>query len=58
MHVRDDSLVPIKLGRELAAGIPGARFVALPGKNHVPLEQDPGVPQLFEELRDFLTSAS
>ena len=25
MHVRDDSLVPSKLGRELAAGIPGAR---------------------------------
>ena len=54
MHVRDDSLVPNKLGRELAAGIPGARFVALPGKNHVPLEQDPSVPRLFEELKDFL----
>ena len=35
-------------------GYPGARFVALPGKNHVPLEQDPGVPRLFEELKDFL----
>ncbi len=54
MHVRDDSVVPIKLGRELAAGIPGARFVALPGRNHVPLEQDPSVPRLFEELKDFL----
>jgi pimeloyl-ACP methyl ester carboxylesterase len=58
MHVRDDSLVPIKFGRELAAGIPGARFVALPGSNHVPLEQDPGVPRLFEELKEFLGSAS
>jgi class 3 adenylate cyclase/pimeloyl-ACP methyl ester carboxylesterase len=58
MHVREDPLVPIKLGRELAAEIPGARFVALPGKNHVPLEQDPGVPQFFEELRDFLRTAS
>ena len=58
MHVRDDSLVPIKFGRELAAGIPGARFVALPGSNHVPLEQDPGVPRLFEELKDFLGSPS
>ena len=54
MHVRDDSLVPIKLRRELAAGIPGARFVALPGKNHVPLDQDPGVPRLLDELKDFL----
>jgi pimeloyl-ACP methyl ester carboxylesterase len=54
MHVRDDALVPSKLGRELATGISGARFVALPGKNHVPLEQDLGVPLLFEELKDFL----
>ena len=54
MHVRDDRRVPIEFGRELAAGIPGARFVALPGKNHVLLEQDPGVPRFFEELRAFL----
>ena len=58
MHVRDDSLVPSTLGRELAAGIPGARFVALPGKNHIPLEQDPSVPRLFEELKDFLRNVS
>jgi pimeloyl-ACP methyl ester carboxylesterase len=58
MHVRDDSLVPIALGRELAAGIPGAQFVALPGKNHVPLEQDPSVPRLFEEMKDFLRGQS
>jgi pimeloyl-ACP methyl ester carboxylesterase len=57
MHVRDDSLVPSTLGRELAAGIPGARFVALAGKNHIPLEQDPSVPRLFEELKDFLKNA-
>jgi pimeloyl-ACP methyl ester carboxylesterase len=54
MHVRDDRLVRSHLGRELAAGIPGARFVALPGKNHVLLEQDPGLPRFFEELEDFL----
>ena len=53
MHVRDDRRIPIELGRELAAGISGARFVALPGKNHVLLEQDPGVPRFFEELRAF-----
>ena len=55
MHVRDDPRVPSDLGRELAAGITGARFVALPGKNHVLLEQDPGLPRFFEELKDFLT---
>ncbi|TMJ26305.1 MAG: alpha/beta fold hydrolase [Alphaproteobacteria bacterium] len=58
MHVRDDALVPIKLGREIAAGIPGARFVALPGKNHIPLEQDPGVAEFFEEVKIFLKDTS
>jgi class 3 adenylate cyclase/pimeloyl-ACP methyl ester carboxylesterase len=54
MHLRDDRRVPIALGREVAAKIPGARFVALPGSNHIMLEQDPGVALLFDELRDFL----
>jgi class 3 adenylate cyclase/pimeloyl-ACP methyl ester carboxylesterase len=58
VHVRDDARVPIKLGREIAAGIPGARFIALPGKNHILLEQDPGVAQFFEEVKIFLKDAS
>jgi len=57
MHVRDDPTVPSDQGRELAAGIPGARFVALPGKNHVLLEQDPGLPRFFQELKDFLKNS-
>lgn len=56
MHVRDDRRVPIALGRELAAGIPNARFVTLPGKNHVLLEQDPGPAQFLEELKSFLAA--
>jgi len=58
LHVRDDLAVPIDRGRELAAGIPGARFFALPGRNHVLLEQDPGLPRFLEELTDFLKSSS
>jgi class 3 adenylate cyclase/pimeloyl-ACP methyl ester carboxylesterase len=54
MHTRDDPIVRVEYGRELAAGIPGARFVALPGKNHMLLEQDPGLPLFFEELKEFL----
>ena len=57
MHVRDDPIVRIDNGREIAAGIPGARFVALSGKNHVLLEQDPGLPRFFEELQDFLINS-
>jgi len=54
MHAQDDAMVPVKVGRELAAGIPGARFVALPGQNHIFLDHDPGVPKFFDELRHFL----
>ena len=43
IHVRDDAMVPVQLGREIAAGIRGARFVALPGQNHILLDSDPGV---------------
>jgi class 3 adenylate cyclase/pimeloyl-ACP methyl ester carboxylesterase len=57
MHTRDDPVVKIENGRELAAGIPGARFVALPGQNHVLLEQDPGLPLFFDEIKDFLKDA-
>jgi pimeloyl-ACP methyl ester carboxylesterase len=58
MHVRDDLRVPIALGREIAAGIQNARFVALPGKNHVMLEQDQGVSQFSKELKTFITTPS
>jgi class 3 adenylate cyclase/pimeloyl-ACP methyl ester carboxylesterase len=54
LHARDDLRVPIKLGREIAAGIPGARFVALSGKNHIMLEQDAGAAEFFEEVNAFL----
>ena len=54
IHVRDDVMVPVELGREIAAGIPGARFVALPGQNHILLDGDTGVPKFFEEVQRFL----
>jgi class 3 adenylate cyclase/pimeloyl-ACP methyl ester carboxylesterase len=54
LHVRDDRRVPIAQGRDLAAGIPGARFVALPGQDHVLLEQHPGLALFFRELSNFL----
>jgi class 3 adenylate cyclase/pimeloyl-ACP methyl ester carboxylesterase len=54
MHKRDDQVQPFEGGRELAAGIPGARFVALSGQNHFPLEQDPETERILEEIRLFL----
>jgi hypothetical protein len=40
--------------RQLAAGTPGAKFVALQGKNHILLEQDPATQRFFEEINRFL----
>ena len=55
MHARGDAQVPLEVGRQLSAGIPGARFVALQGDNHVLLEQDPAMQRFFEEINLFLT---
>jgi len=54
MHVRGDALAPIEVGRQMAAGIPGARFVALPGRNHLFLKNEPATARFFEELRLFV----
>ena len=54
MHVRDDQMVPLEAGRELAAGIPHARFIALPGRNHLFLEHEPASDRFFEEVNLFL----
>jgi pimeloyl-ACP methyl ester carboxylesterase len=56
MHVRDDQMVPIEAGRQFAAGIPGARFIALPGRNHLFLEHEPASDRFFEEISLFLRS--
>jgi class 3 adenylate cyclase/pimeloyl-ACP methyl ester carboxylesterase len=54
MHARHDARVPFELGRRLAAGIPGARFVPLESRNHVMLEGEPALTRFLEELRSFL----
>jgi pimeloyl-ACP methyl ester carboxylesterase len=55
MHVRDDLMAPIEAGRQMAAGIPGARFIALPGRNHLFLKHEPAAARFFEEINLFLT---
>jgi pimeloyl-ACP methyl ester carboxylesterase len=35
VHYRNDRAIPLEAGRELAAGIPGARFVPLEGDAHI-----------------------
>ena len=56
LHARDDAIVPFEEGRRMAATIPGARFVALEGRNHLILEDEPAWPRFLEEVRSFLGS--
>ena len=54
MHTRGDAQVPMEAGRQMAAGIADARFVALQGNNHILLGQDPAMQRFFEEIDLFL----
>lgn len=40
VHRRDDRAVPHRLGREVAAAIPGAALISLPGSAHFPWHGD------------------
>jgi pimeloyl-ACP methyl ester carboxylesterase len=54
LHCRDEAAAPFEEGRRMAAGIPGARFVALEGRNHLILENDPGWSRFVSEISAFL----
>ena len=53
--MRDDLLNPFEDGRQMAAGIPGASFVTLHGKNHFFLPGEPAAIRFWEELQLFLS---
>jgi pimeloyl-ACP methyl ester carboxylesterase len=58
LHARDDAVVPFIEGREVAATIPGARFVSLEGKNHILLAQEPAWQQFLAEFHRFLATGT
>ena len=53
-HVQGDAMVPFEAGRALARAIPGARFLALEGRNHMLLEADPAWPRFLAAAKAFL----
>jgi pimeloyl-ACP methyl ester carboxylesterase len=57
LHARGDRRVPFEMGCELAALIPGARFMALDSKNHLILEHEPATEVFFREVSQFLGDA-
>jgi pimeloyl-ACP methyl ester carboxylesterase len=55
MHARGDLMAPFEEGRRMAAAIPGARFVALPGNNHMLLPGEPAAARFIEEMELFFS---
>jgi class 3 adenylate cyclase len=53
LHRTDDAVLPSSGGRDLAAGIPNARFVGLPGADHMPWMPDG--EDVAGEIEEFLT---
>jgi DNA-binding winged helix-turn-helix (wHTH) protein/pimeloyl-ACP methyl ester carboxylesterase len=56
LHARGDAMIPFEAGLQVAAHIPGARFVSLESKNHVLLSNEPAWPHFLHEVRAFLAS--
>jgi DNA-binding NarL/FixJ family response regulator len=53
LHARHDEVVPIKVGRVLAAEIPGATFVELDSANHILLEGEPAWTRFCDAVEEF-----
>jgi pimeloyl-ACP methyl ester carboxylesterase/DNA-binding CsgD family transcriptional regulator len=54
LHCEGDLVVPLALGHELAASIPGARFELLHSRNHLPLPQEPAFERLCQATSEFV----
>jgi len=57
MHRVGDAAVPVEWGRELAAAIPSARYVELPGDDHVPWHEPEIMDRIIGEIEEFLTGS-
>jgi class 3 adenylate cyclase len=55
LHRRGDRVVNRRAGQELAASIPGARYLELPGIDHLPWAGDQDIE--LGEIEEFLTGA-
>jgi len=55
LHRADERAVPATFGREMAEAIPGARYVEVPGIDHIPWVG--GAEEILDEVEEFLTGA-
>jgi class 3 adenylate cyclase len=55
LHRAGDTRVTVDAGRYLAAHIPGAKYVELPGIDHIPTGEREIVDRIVDETEEFLT---
>jgi pimeloyl-ACP methyl ester carboxylesterase len=56
LHRKDDSTIPVACGRDMAQKIPGAKYVELPGEDHLLQALDPELLDLLlDEIEEFIT---
>jgi pimeloyl-ACP methyl ester carboxylesterase/DNA-binding CsgD family transcriptional regulator len=54
LHARNDEVIPIAEGRDLASGIAGAEFVELDSRNHILLEHEPAWQRFCDAVLTFM----
>jgi class 3 adenylate cyclase len=55
LHRSGDVTVPVEAGRHLGQNIPGAKYVELPGENHIPVFERDVLDRIVSEVEEFLT---
>jgi class 3 adenylate cyclase len=55
MHRSDDVATAVEGGRYLGRNIPGAKYVELPGENHIPVFERDMLDRIANETEEFLT---
>jgi class 3 adenylate cyclase len=55
LHRSGDTAVPVDAGHYLRRNIPGAKYVELPGDNHIPVFERDILDRIANEVEEFLT---
>jgi class 3 adenylate cyclase/pimeloyl-ACP methyl ester carboxylesterase len=55
LHRSGDISVAVEAARDLARNIPGAKYVELPGENHIPVFERDILDRIINEVEEFLT---
>jgi pimeloyl-ACP methyl ester carboxylesterase len=57
LHRVGDTAIPVEAGRHLARSVPGAKYLELPGDNHIPWYEPEIADRIIGEVEEFLTGS-